>query len=503
MNANTAKALVLDAFYQVVDNKIFRLLLILEAALVAFFFLISFGEKEVRVLFGLLTIEYRNVAFLLGPNLGPGADLQGLAIQAIQSLVVETLSGSFGMIVCLSATAFFMPNMLEKGAADIVFSRPVSRLTLLLSRYVSGLIFIAILATIGVTGIWLGLLIASGYNDPGVLWGAPLLIFLFGMLHAFSLWIGVLTRSTVASILLSVLFYLSTGGVHMLWQLKELLTHNAGIQASSGESLADADRGAWNVPIAILDGAHLVLPKTADVDLGLQKLRKTVEGEPWLLTDERLKLEIHAPPEALEAPSALVAGGAIDLVGAALAFRAPDGSARVELRARSRLTERPDPTKPGKTRTQRKSAAEAAEELIARMRGEGVASAEQRGERLSMSGLSWVPVRWTAGELQHWAYVATSGDWVLEVEFACGPQWGGSDDDAPSAERQEFLRERFLFGIRPVGLQGPESIATWHLDRFTWDAPLSHNIGFSIASSLAFIVLMLALAWWKLARIDF
>ncbi len=44
MNGPTVKALLLDAFYQVLDNKIFRLLLVLEALIVGCFFLIGFEK---------------------------------------------------------------------------------------------------------------------------------------------------------------------------------------------------------------------------------------------------------------------------------------------------------------------------------------------------------------------------------------------------------------------------------------------------------------------------
>ena len=94
MNGPTVKALLFDAFYQVLDNKIFRLLLILEIGIVAGFFLVGFRETEIRVLWGAWTLSYEDVYSFFGQKLSPGSDLQGMLVQRVQSLVVETLSGS-------------------------------------------------------------------------------------------------------------------------------------------------------------------------------------------------------------------------------------------------------------------------------------------------------------------------------------------------------------------------------------------------------------------------
>jgi predicted exporter len=42
-----------------------------------------------------------------------------------------------------------------------------------------------------------------------------------------------------------------------------------------------------------------------------------------------------------------------------------------------------------------------------------------------------------------------------------------------------------------------------HSREFGWSAAWRHNAWFSIATTAAFIVLTLALAGWKLSRIDF
>jgi hypothetical protein len=50
---------------------------------------------------------------------------------------------------------------------------------------------------------------------------------------------------------------------------------------------------------------------------------------------------------------------------------------------------------------------------------------------------------------------------------------------------------------------GLENMEEWYENRFDWDAPWRYNIFFSVGSSLAFVLVTLALGTWRLKRIDF
>ncbi|MBK7876796.1 MAG: ABC transporter permease [Planctomycetes bacterium] len=535
MNGPTMRALLLDAFYQVLDNKIFRLLLILEFGIVAAFFLVGFRETEVQVLWGAWTLPYEDVFSFFGQKLSPGSDLQGMLVQRVQSLVVETLSGSIGMIVCLSATAFFLPRMLEKGAADIVFAKPVSRFALMLSRYASGLFFVGILAVVGTFGIWLGLLVSSGYNDPGVLWGALTLVYLFGILHAFSCFVGVLTRSTVAAILMSVVFFMGTGCIHGTWTAvswgRESEAADAlrvQMEAGSGDEAADAakaakdaqkaeDEAPWilRALLGVLDGLHYALPKTSDADVLTRKLRKAVEGEPWRIVDDETRLSITELPGGMEVVEPKNGALHVDLGKAALVFAAREGETekgRIQLARRTRVVERPDASGKG-TRTRKLSTQQALDELVERARRAGSIVGDVTVEKTEVDGLYALAARWSEAGAQRTVHVMTFGDWIVEIDARYAADWqppesrtraGPPGSSARGSIEQQARHLRlFLTQVhlaRQVDIPDPN---TWYEKRFTWTAPLSSNIGFSIGSSLLFVVLMLGLAWWKLQKIEF
>ncbi len=287
------RALIRDAIYQVLDNKVFRILMFLVLLMVGLTFAIGFREDEVVLLWGVKTYFYEDfleyMGFMFG-DLGAVAN-QREVITFVQMFFVDFLAGTLGLFICVSATVFFVPRMLEKGAADPLFSKPVSRWSLLFARYVSGLVFVAFLATALIGGMHLGLLLNSGYSDPGFLWSIPTLVYLFALISAFSTLFGVLTRSTVATLLLTLMAWGFTTAIHSGWTVYEFATER---ELLSGQSTAPEDVTEeldWLVDIltAGLKTTHYVLPKTLDADRIAQLSRDTVTSE--LFIREELTLE--------------------------------------------------------------------------------------------------------------------------------------------------------------------------------------------------------------------
>lgn len=263
------RALMRDALAQVLDNKVFRILMVLTIVIVASTFLVGFREDEVTLLWGLKTYQYGDLPGLFMLDVGP--DQQRNAIDKVQGFFVTGLAGTFGLLFCIAATSFFVPRMLEKGAADPLFSKPVSRFSLLLSRYVASVLFIGILAFLLVGGIHVGLLLNSGYSGEGFLWAAPRLVYQFSLIAAVSALVGTWTRSNTAALLLTFVFYAVISGVHNGWIVKEFATQQPefaaiteiGNSGAAPEAVEDIDAFTRYLVLA-LDTAHYALPKTHD-----------------------------------------------------------------------------------------------------------------------------------------------------------------------------------------------------------------------------------------------
>jgi len=516
------RALLQDALYQVFDNKIFRLLMLVVIGLVAPTFLVGFREHDVQILWGWQELSYEKLFAWIGMSGSSAVDRQGAAIQFYQGFVVDGLCGNLGMVFCVAATAFFVPRMLEKGSADVLMSKPLSRTTLLMARYVSGILFVAILAFALVIGMYLGFLVVSGYSDVGFLWGAFTLVYLFAIVHAISTLAGVLTRSTVAATLIAIVCFMGTGCVHQIWRVRTYFHESSEMQKMRAAMEADPDSDVELPPILdeepgtfaklallTLDTFHYVLPKTSDADVITSKLRRAIEQGGVGIEDVAAGLTIPGPPSGFELidddlPEATKGRILVDLARQPVAWRPaePEGHepARIEISRRSRLVERSAGADPGARQRPRKlSAASAAQGWIDRARADGVLDAETPGRRFAVDGVPVVVVGWheKAGASTRVRQVAvlSAGDWLVEVSLTADPQWLTPQD-------RDAQFDRFLLTIQLARERGEEP-GEWYERRFGPDAPLPFNLWFSIGSSIAFSLVMLVVASWKLSRIDF
>jgi hypothetical protein len=118
-----------------------------------------------------------------------------------EDYLVSGIGGWIFSLLAVVITAAFVPNMMAKGALDLLISKPASRVWLLVCKYLGGLTFMFLITTFAVLGVYLMIGIRVGVWTPHFLLAIPLLTLQFGILYAVSVLIGVLTRSTLVAIL--------------------------------------------------------------------------------------------------------------------------------------------------------------------------------------------------------------------------------------------------------------------------------------------------------------
>jgi ABC-type transport system involved in multi-copper enzyme maturation permease subunit len=128
----------------------------------------------------------------------------GFQLFGLETILINGIGSWIAILISVVITAFFIPNMLRKGTVDMLIVKPVHRTTLLLYKYVGGLLFILINTTIAVGGVWLALSYRSGIWAPGFLISIPVITFFFAILYSVSTLFGVLTRSPIVSILMTL-----------------------------------------------------------------------------------------------------------------------------------------------------------------------------------------------------------------------------------------------------------------------------------------------------------
>jgi ABC-type transport system involved in multi-copper enzyme maturation permease subunit len=149
---------------------------------------------ELGLLFGLLPMPFMRFSLSTG-------------IMLITNVIVGFLGATVTILLSVIITAFFIPNMLQKGRIDLLLSKPAARTGLLVYKYLGGLSFILINTAFVVFGVFVMLGLRSGFWVTGFLWMIPILTFFFAILYAMSTLVAVLTRSVIVAILATIGFW--------------------------------------------------------------------------------------------------------------------------------------------------------------------------------------------------------------------------------------------------------------------------------------------------------
>ena len=114
---------------------------------------------------------------------------------------------SIGLAIAIVVTASIIPETFEPGSLNLLLSKPVSRWGLYLAKFIGGCVFIAICATYLFTGIWLWLGLALGVWEIAILLSILLYIIVFGIYFSVSAFIGLVFRSTILAIMVTLMFW--------------------------------------------------------------------------------------------------------------------------------------------------------------------------------------------------------------------------------------------------------------------------------------------------------
>ncbi len=109
--------------------------------------------------------------------------------------------------LALISTAGIFPNFIAKGAIDLVVARPISRLRLFLTQYAAGMLFVTLQIILFCVAAFLVLGMRGDTWEPGLFLAVPLVVVFFSYLFCVCVFLGVWTRSTLAALLLTLLFW--------------------------------------------------------------------------------------------------------------------------------------------------------------------------------------------------------------------------------------------------------------------------------------------------------
>jgi ABC-type transport system involved in multi-copper enzyme maturation permease subunit len=179
----------------------------------------------------------------------------------IENTLINGVGAWVALLVSVVLTAFFIPNMMRKGAVDLLLSKPIMRPTLLIYKYIGGLTFVFINTAIAVGGVWLVIGLRSGIWSNRFLLIILGITFFFAILYAVSTLMAVLTRNAIVAILVTCAFWF------LMWIAGTFYT---GMDMIRKEKAMNESIPKWVFTTA--DVMHAVIPRTKDLDLLTTKL---------------------------------------------------------------------------------------------------------------------------------------------------------------------------------------------------------------------------------------
>ncbi len=215
--------------------------------LLAYFFLSSLF---ILIFASAVNLDIVNGALAGAKLFGKDVQMSGNEI-SIEKLVLGFESGFAGVLyflctfLAIFATAHLVPRMQEKGTIDLYLSRPTSRLKLILSRYVAGLILAGSNVFYLLGTIWLIVLWKTHVAHPRFLVAGAMILFVIATLLAFAFLVGVVTSSTAVSIMTSYgLFFFA-------------------LMLVSHDRIAAAVSKEWQA--GLIQTLYWIIPKTAEI----------------------------------------------------------------------------------------------------------------------------------------------------------------------------------------------------------------------------------------------
>ena len=180
----------------------------------------TFQEARARWLFwglfALSTLLILIFLFVLQVDLTAGA-ISFLGIQAtarriysIQKFVNVSYSWVsialyvWGTFLAVFASSGLIPSVLEAGRISLLLSKPLSRTTLLMGRYVGNLLVVTLNHVYLVFSVWIILGWKTDIWEPRFLLAIPVSVFLFAVLLAVVVLVGVIWESAALSVMAPV-----------------------------------------------------------------------------------------------------------------------------------------------------------------------------------------------------------------------------------------------------------------------------------------------------------
>jgi ABC-type transport system involved in multi-copper enzyme maturation permease subunit len=198
-------ALLLDAYRDLNSRRMFWIVLILSSLVALSFASLGLTRTGFEIFWWKIDSFYMNSRVL-----SPGDFYKTLFLTYGINFWLTWLA----TVLAIISTASIFPDFIAAGAIDLYLSKPIGRWRLFFTKYACGLLFVALQIACFCAASFLVIGIRGSAWEPGIFLAVPIVVLFFSYLFCFCTLIGVWTRSTVAAVLLTLLFWVGLFAVH-------------------------------------------------------------------------------------------------------------------------------------------------------------------------------------------------------------------------------------------------------------------------------------------------
>lgn len=186
-------ALIRDTFREALARKIFWVLFGLSTLLILFFLFIL----RIDIVAGASA-----TVSLFGRQTGANPDVDRMVRGVYGG--IATFLYTWGMFLAVFASSGLVPSILEPGRIELLLSKPLSRTHILLGRFAGNILVVLLNTAYLVLGVWTILGAKTGIWSPGFLIAIATTTFIFAVLLAVVVLIGVWLESAAAATMITV-----------------------------------------------------------------------------------------------------------------------------------------------------------------------------------------------------------------------------------------------------------------------------------------------------------
>jgi len=265
-----------DSYRLLAAKKLFWVVLYISIFIAGIYASIGFTPTGVSIIFGAYHIEN---SFIVADSILA----EYFYMMIFTDYIVPVWLGFVALVLALLSVCPVFPDFLKSGSVDVAISKPISRWTLFLVKYLGSLLFVAIQVFIFCLIVFL----AQGWRIDSwnleVFWAVPLLTLVFSLIYCVAVLTAVKTRSTLFSLLMALIMWGLTLGIQWAESFFYKLTYSIPasgmtIDPKTGMSEMEGEPEEPNEGmIKFYNAVRIVgapLPKTRDVTYMLKNKMK-------------------------------------------------------------------------------------------------------------------------------------------------------------------------------------------------------------------------------------